>query len=213
MKETPKCRKSTDFINGISSILPSVFADRHTELSGKSPFELWKIFFTEDLMKTIVVQTNLYANRGKNEDHFCFEKEELLNFLVVLSLSGYHSLPGEQHHWSNQPDMGVSIVSKVLSRKCFLSIKSKIHFMDNNTLGGSNKMAKIEPLCSTLSPSYVWNISMEYFMIGFQLTNQWSHTMDGKIFIRGKPKGFGSKLWVSVDLMDILMSSIFTRKV
>ena len=119
----------------------------------KSPFELWKVFFTEDLLETIVMQTNLYVNRDKNKDHICVDKEELLKFLGVLS--GYHSLPGEQNYWSNQPDMGDSIVSKALSRKRFLSIKSKIHFVDSNTLDGSNKMAKIEPLYSTLNVSFI----------------------------------------------------------
>ena len=56
---------------------------------------------------------------------FALKRKKLLNFFGVLSLSDYQPLPGEQHYWSNQPDMGVSIVSKVLSKKRFLSIKSR----------------------------------------------------------------------------------------
>ena len=194
-KETPKWRKSTDFINDISSTLPTLPADSHTELSGKSPFELWKIFFTEDILEAIVVQINLYANPDKNEDNFCVGKEELLNFLGVLSLCGYHSLPGEQHYWSNQPDMEVSIVSKALSRKHFLSIKSKIHFVDNNTLDGSNKMAKIEPLYSTLNASFIkYGIFHDMLSIDESMVPCYGrHSC--KIFIHGKPIRFGCKLW------------------
>ena len=77
------------------------------------------------------------------------------NFLGVLLLSDYHSLPGEQQYWSNQSDMGVSIVSKALSRKCLLSLKSKIHFVDNKTLDGSKMMAKTEQLYCTLNASFI----------------------------------------------------------
>ena len=159
-KERSKWRKSTEFINDISSTFPAPLADSHTELSRKSPFELWKIFFTEDLLKTIVVQTNLYANRDKNEDHFCVEKEELLNFLGVLLNLASHSLPGEQYYWSNQPDMEDSIVSKALIRKRFLTTKSKIHFVDNNTLDGSNKIEdRTILLHSECLLCKVWNVS------------------------------------------------------
>ena len=51
--------------------------------------------------------------------------------------------------------MGVSIVSKALSRKRFLSIKLKIYFVDNMTLDGSNKMTKVEIVSFTLNASFI----------------------------------------------------------
>ena len=51
--KTPKWRKSTDFIIDISSTLPTRLGDSYTEFSGKSPFQLWKIFFTEDSWKQL----------------------------------------------------------------------------------------------------------------------------------------------------------------
>ena len=152
------------------------------------------------------MQTNLYANRNKNEFHFCVEKEELLEFLGVLSLAGYHSLLGEHHYRSHQPDMGVSIVSKELSRKRFLSKKSKIHFVDNNTLHRSNKMTKIEPLYSTLNASFI-----NYRVFHNRLS------IDKSIIPFYRPPFKVSRYdlvtssGVSVDLMDILISWIFTQ--
>ena len=51
--------------------------------------------------------------------------------------------------------MGVSIVSKLLSKEHVLSIKSKTDFVDNNTLDGSNKMAMIGPFYSTLNVCFI----------------------------------------------------------
>ena len=91
--------------------------------------------------------------------------------------------------------MGVSTVSKVLSRKGFLSIKSKIHFVDNNTLDGSNKMAKTEPLYSTLNASFIkYGIFHDRLSIDRSMVPYYGrHSC--KMFIRGKPIRFGYNLW------------------
>ena len=143
------------------------------------------------------MQTNLYTNYDKNEDHFCVEKEKVLNFLGVLLLSGYYPLLGEQHYWSNQLDMGVSIVSKALSRKdfLFLPIKSKIRFLENSTLDGSNKMVKIDPFYSTLNASFIkYGIFHDRLSIGKSMVPYYGRHRC-KMFVRGKPIRFGYKLW------------------
>ena len=91
--------------------------------------------------------------------------------------------------------MGVSTVSKALSRKRFLSIKSKIHFLDNNTLNENNKMAKVEPLYSTLNASFI-----KYGIFHNRLSTDESMVPNYgryscKIIIPGKSIRFGYKFW------------------
>ena len=40
------------------------------ELKGKTPYEIWKSIFFTEMLKHIVLQTNLYANRDKNNERF-----------------------------------------------------------------------------------------------------------------------------------------------
>ena len=97
----------------------------------------------DTLTQNILEQILLYARR-KNNVNFDLHKAELLRFFSIIILSGYHKLPSERDYWSNQPDLGVPIVSEALSSKRFLQIKSMFHLVDNTTLeGNSNKMAKV----------------------------------------------------------------------
>ena len=89
---------------------------------------------TDALMQNILEQILLYARRDKNNVNFDLHKAELLQFFGIIILSGYHKLPPERDYWSNQPDLGVPMVSEALSSKRFLQIKSMFHLVDNTTL-------------------------------------------------------------------------------
>ena len=74
-----------------------------------------------------------YAKQDKNKA-FELSKGELMHFFRIVLLSGYHSVPSEQHFWLNQPDFGVPIVAQAMSIKRFLKIKDMFHLVDNKKL-------------------------------------------------------------------------------
>ena len=78
--------------------------------------------------------TAKYAKQDKNDKAFELSMGELMHFFNIVLLSGYHSLPSEQHFWLNQPDFGVPIVAKAMSSKRFLKIKGMFHLVDNKKL-------------------------------------------------------------------------------
>ena len=134
---TPLWKKHTDFSKVFPSIEINKLANDCPELTLKSPFELWRGFMTDTLMQNILEQILLYARRHKN-------KAELLRFFGIVILSAYHKLPSERDSWSNQPDLGVPVVSKALGSKRSLQVKSMFHLVDNTTLeGNSYKMDKV----------------------------------------------------------------------
>ena len=59
----------------------------------------------------------LCARCDKNNSKFNIAIGELLQFLGIILLSGYYSLPPEQDFWFNQLDLGVPIMSESLSLK------------------------------------------------------------------------------------------------
>ena len=91
----------------------AVIDQKLEELEGKTPYEIWKSIFSTEMLKHIVLQTNLYANRDKNNEKFKVLECEMQKFLGIILLSGYHTVPEEQRHWSTQPDLRVEIVVKL----------------------------------------------------------------------------------------------------
>ena len=148
-KTTSTWKKSTKFVKDIPLVETEKLANEHPELVTKSPFQLWKEYITNDLLEKICGNILFYAKRDKNNSKFDIAIGDLLRFLGIISLSGYHSLPSQQDFWSNQSYLGIPIVSETLSSKLFLQIKSMFHLVDNHTLDGNNdKWQKL--LCCTI---------------------------------------------------------------
>ena len=89
-------------------------------LDGSTPYQKWEKIFSCKILGHVVLQTNLYAQRDKNSPNFFASDGDVRKFLGIILLSGYHSLPQEQHYWSTQPDLGVPAVYNTMSRnRCF----------------------------------------------------------------------------------------------
>ena len=89
-------------------------------LNGSTPYQKWEKIFSCKILGHVVLQTNLYAQRDKNSPNFFASDGDVRKFLGIILLSGYHSLPQEQHYWSTQPDLGVPAVYNTMSRnRCF----------------------------------------------------------------------------------------------
>ena len=165
-------------------------ANEHPELVTKSPSQLWKEYITDDMLEKICENILLYARRDKINSKFDIAIGELLRFLGIISLSVYHSLPSEQDFWSNQSDLGFSIVSEALSSKPFLQMKSVFHLVDNHTLDGNNdEMAKVT-LHDSLNESFV-----KYVKYVDESMDPYFGHYSCKIFIWSKSIRFGYKIW------------------
>ena len=57
------------------------------ELKGKTPYEIWKSIFSTEMLKKLVRQINLYANRDKNNKKFKVLKCKMQKFLGIILLS------------------------------------------------------------------------------------------------------------------------------
>ena len=189
-------KKKSTFIEPLQhGSQPTNIADSHQELVVMSPFQLWQQIFDEPMMDLVVEQTILYATRDRNEQTFVADRNEICRLLGIILLSGYHSLPNETDYWSNQPDLGVSVVSEALSKNRYMSIKRNLHLADNQNPQVGNKAAKVQQLYdllnSSLSKFGVWHdkLSIDESMVPYFGRSSL------KMFIRGKPIRFGFKLW------------------
>ena len=196
-KATPHWRKRVNFDPGMPSKSNPVLnvADEFPDICSMSPFELWQYIFGSNITHLALYESNLYANRDKNDQQFALDKVDLSRFFGILLLSGYHCLPEDWDYWSNQPDLGVKIVSSALSRNRFQTIKKYIHFADNHALPQGNKVAKIAPLYDELNKGLVkFGVFNELLSVDEAMVPYFGRH-SAKMFIRGKPIRFGYKIW------------------
>lgn len=163
-------------------------------MSGRSPFEVFSLYFDVDVLSKIVEYTNKYA-QDNNRHSFKIDISLLKKFMGIMILSGYHTLPAIKLYWSKDEDKGLSLVRKCMSRNTFLSIKQNIHLSDNNNLDQNDKFAKLRPIFDIINEKYLQfgifshNLSIDEEMVPYF----GRHSC--KMFMRGKPVRFGFKLW------------------
>ena len=115
-------KKSSTFTKTLlSETLPVKIEEKFPELLTKSCYEIWNLYFTDELFSYILEQTKLYAGRDKNDPSFDISLNNLRNYIGILIFLDIVS--SERDHWSNQPDLKVPFISETMSRDKFLSIK------------------------------------------------------------------------------------------
>ena len=151
--DNPRRRKPRTFCKDIPTTPTSNLSDTFPDLITKRPFDLWSSFITNELLEDVVAKSNLHAKQDKNDQAFELSKRELMRFLEIVLLSWYHSLPSEQHFWSNEPNLGVPIVIEAMSSKRFLKIKGMFHHVDDKK--HTVEDIKLAPVNSSLNDAFV----------------------------------------------------------
>lgn len=188
-------KKSSKFDRDLHLETKQSVREQFPLLSEKSPIELWNLIFNNNMVELVTEQTNLYANRDSNDPDFKTTPAEIRRFIGILLLTGYHSVPHEDHYWSNSPDLGMQLISETMSNKRYHVLKKYLHLADNQNLLSGDKVAKVSPLYSMLNDNLVqfgvWHadLSVDESMVPYY----GRHGI--KMFIKGKPIRFGFKLW------------------
>jgi hypothetical protein len=189
-------KKTCKFDTSLQLEIKQSVREQYPLLSEKSPVDLWNLIFNTNMIELVTEQTNLYGNRDSNDPDFKTTPAEIKRFIGILLLTGYHSVPHEDHYWSNSPDLGVPVISETMSNKRYHILKKYLHLADNQNLQSGDKVAKVSPLYNVLNDNLVqfgvWHadLSVDESMVPYY----GRHGI--KMFIKGKPIRFGFKLWV-----------------
>ena len=81
--------------------------------------------------------------RLKNNHSFHVSDNDVYQFLGLILISGYYTLPGEKVNCSTKPSLSAPIFSQVMNRDRFQEIKRYFHLDDNENLTES-KIAKVD---------------------------------------------------------------------
>lgn len=149
----------------------------------------------EGILDHIVYQTNLYGTQKSL--NLNLKPYEVLNFMGINFLMGYHKLPSWKYYWCCAPDLSVPFVANTMTRNRFDLILTNLHLNDNTLIPNDNKdkLFKLKPLINYLN---------EKFQQVYHGTNQLSID-ESMILFKGrsslkqynpmKPIKRGYKLW------------------
>jgi hypothetical protein len=85
--EIPRWKKTEHVALPLEAIPPPKVGEEHIV---KNEFDVFRLFFTDDLIVEIVKQAMLYAHRDQNNPTFSVSVDEMRQFLGLLLVSGYH---------------------------------------------------------------------------------------------------------------------------
>jgi DNA excision repair protein ERCC-6 len=168
---------------------------RVPELINKTPFELFRLYFTDELVDHLVTETNRYA-ASSNNHAFHVSHDEMMKFCGIFLLSGYHQLPQQNLYWSVDEDVGVPFVSQQMPRNRFTAIKQYLHLANNDTLDKHDRAAKVRPYLDIINRQLTqFGVFAADLSGDEQMVPYFGHHTS-KMFMKNKPVKFGFKFWV-----------------
>ena len=136
---------------------PDWFGGLEPATSIKTPVEYFRMFFSSDLLKHVVDQSNLYSVQQNlsNLNLNCSELEQFIGSLLVMSLV---KLCNSRKYWSGK--LNCPLVTEVFSRDRWDQIEVMIHFNNNENLVTDKKhpdydaLFKVRPLIAHLAEKF-----------------------------------------------------------
>lgn len=114
----------------------------------------------EILIARLVDESNLYAmQRFVNQGGRAVvpvTRDEILTFIGITLMMGYHKLPSYTNYWSDLEDMGVDCIRTSMSRNRYSQILSILHVKDNSSRppNDTDRLYKIRPMITHLNEQF-----------------------------------------------------------
>ena len=147
--------------------------ETNPELIELSAFQLFRLYFDEDVNNLAKRESERYAKQKLNHK-FYLPQSDLDAFVGTVLLSGYHTLPQELLYWFNDEDVGVNIVKKKISRNRFEEIKRYFHLAANDNLQQDDKLAKVRTYLNLMQRNF---LRFGVFQNTCPLMSKWFLTM------------------------------------
>nr|XP_033323314.1 piggyBac transposable element-derived protein 4-like [Megalopta genalis] len=137
--------------------------------SGSRTSDFFNSFFTDELIKKIVEETNRYVNhmiRGKHLEKNVTPKE-MRAFLGIILLMGTMSLPSLKDYWTTEKKCRIPYFAEIFRRDRFLQVFWMLH--TNENIEGMRNMATRTQKMSNLF-DYIDSKCHENFVPGAELS-------------------------------------------
>ena len=186
----------------------------NVDTAGFSPVDFLELFFDDDLINHLVIQTNLYASQFK-ESNTLKEKsrvhdwtetdaKELKTFLALNLLMGIVKMPTIEHYWSRKIFYRHPAFSAIMLRNRFQLLAKFIHFNDNanmprNGQPGHDRLYKIRPIVDHLHERFQTVYTPRQAVSVDESLLLWKGRLIFKQYIPLKRARYGIKLYMCAE--------------
>ena len=117
----------------------------------QKPIDLFSLFFTDELISLLVVETNKYAALCRGNNTWSTTSDEMKAYFGFHVLMGICQLPEIRDYWSRDQRLHYSPISERITRDRFEEITRYLHFVDNSQLPsrgeeGYHRLQKVMPI-------------------------------------------------------------------
>lgn len=191
--------------HNIVSHLPGV---KRAAKNAKSPMEAWNIFFTDDMLQSIVIFTNCEIDRIK-ENYSRERNANSTNITEMKALIGLLFLAGllksshlnTENLWSRD-GTGIEIFPCVMSQQRFKFLLRCLRFDDKSDREERKKVDRLAPI-REIFDIFVQNCKNNYTVSEYCTIDESLVGFRGRCsfrqFIRSKPAKYGIKVFCLVD--------------
>lgn len=178
--------------------------------SAESPVDFFTLFFTEDVMKNIVEQTNIYGSQKNKTLNFSIQ--ELYVLFGGLLLSGYAKYPNKRMFWNASSDTPEMLQDAIRLNRFELLLRH-LHFNNNNNISTDDRLFKLRPLIEALNNNFGKHGGLdEHLSIDESMIPYYGRHY-AKQYIKGKPIRFGYKNWALCQSEGYMIAfDIYTGK-
>ncbi|KAJ8392440.1 hypothetical protein AAFF_G00075650 [Aldrovandia affinis] len=180
------------------------------ELDSDLPADYLELFLTDELLRHIVDQTNLYA-RQFSEAHPDSQPHsrgnawkpvsvpEMKTFFGLTFLTGYVKKPNLELYWSADEVDATPYFSQTMSRNRFQLIWRYLHFNDNTSQDATDRMYKVRPVLDNIVGKFKelyqpgQNICIDEGMM------LWRGRLSFRVYNPQKPVKYGIKSYILCD--------------
>lgn len=170
-----------------------------------SPYQYFKMFFTDQMVSHIVEQTNLYsAQHNGSSLSINTTLHEMEEFLAMLLFMGVFAFPTIDDYW--HADSRFPTVADTMHVKRFKIIRRWLHFNDNSQTNGSpDRFYKVRPLFDMLREQCL-RIPATNAQSVDEVMVTYKGTRAGNLrqYIANRPNRFGFKLFCRASSSGII---------
>lgn len=167
-------------------------------LNFSGPYSYFTYFFSDELMNSIVYQSNLYTCQKNPDSRDRIDQLDLQKFLGICIMMSVIQIPNNRRYWT--PIVGNKLIQETMSVNRFEKIKSMLHFNDNNEViprenPKHDRLFKIRPVVKHLVEKFMSVPFENCLSVDEQLCSTKCKSYL-KQYLPMKPNKWGFKLYV-----------------
>ena len=159
-------------------------------LEDKTPLQYFRQFITDDIIDLVVEQTNIYSCQ-KSGKSINVNREELMSLMGIRMKMGIVKLPSYKLYWSQE--LRYSPIADVMPRNRYQLLTSNLHFVNNDNVDATDKLAKIRPIIKAIRDECVKVEPEEHHSVDEQVIPSKTSFSSIRQYNPKKPKKWGFK--------------------